>query len=67
MNNEEYSHRVTRWLSLGNQEFFGETSERIKKNQGDHTCIKTDSTGRVALFRTVNGIFLRGQKKGSIG
>ena len=66
MNREEYSHRITRWLSLGNQEFFEKTSERIKKNHGDRTCIKTDSTGRVALFRTVNGIFLRGAKKGSI-
>lgn len=66
MDNEEYSHRVTQWLSFGNQEFFGRVSERIKKNHKDHTCIKTDSKGRFALYRTVNGIVLKGNKKGSI-
>tara|TARA_B100001123_G_C15180155_1_gene975034 strand:- start:312 stop:521 length:210 start_codon:yes stop_codon:yes gene_type:complete len=62
MKSEDYTHRVTRWLNLGNEEFFDRTTKRIKENQGDRTCTKTDGNGRVALFRTADGISLKGKK-----
>ena len=51
----EYHERVTQWLSLGHHWFFDETTEMIKRNQGDDTCVKTNGSGKIALFRTMRG------------
>jgi len=71
MKNEDmYSHRATAWLSAGNEDFFKTVSDRIEKNHKDKTCIKSVSgkngEKKFALFRTVNGIYLK-KSKSKIG